>query len=125
MAGKYKNKLMCEIMSQDVLPSLRAFIAKELILEYKMNQIVVAGWLGVSQPAISQYIRQLRGFNESLMKHETVNKEVKNLCEKLTANNIKKENMITELDNICKMAATILLESDKNQKELTQAPSDA
>ena len=128
MGEKYKNKLMCEIMAQDVLPSLRAFIAKELILEYKMNQIAVAEWLGVSQPAVSQYVRQLRGFNEALMKHESVHKEIKNLCSKMTKQNdtsITKESMFTELDSICKLAANILVEADKQQKELSQVSSDA
>ncbi len=128
MIEKYKNKLMCEIMAQDVLPSLRAFIAKELILEYKMNQITVAEWLGVSQPAVSQYVRQLRGFNESLMKHETVNKEIKNLCGKMAkqidangiSSKITKDDMFIELDNLCKMAANILVETNKNQKEASQ-----
>ena len=126
MGEKYKNKLMCEIMAQDVLPSLRAFIAKELILEHKMNQIVVADWLGVSQPAISQYVRQLRGFNESLMKHESINKEVKNLCGKMTDNSniVTKESIFAELDSICKLAAGILLESEKNQKDLSQTSSN-
>ncbi len=115
-------------MAQDVLPSLRAFIAKELILEYKMNQITVAEWLGVSQPAVSQYVRQLRGFNESLMKHETVNKEIKNLCGKMAkqidangiSSKITKDDMFIELDNLCKMAANILVETNKNQKEASQ-----
>ena len=80
MGEKYKNKLMCEIMAQDVLPSLRAFIAKELILEYKMNQIAVAEWLGVSQPAVSQYVRQLRG---SRYKEDFIRKEVEAICGKL------------------------------------------
>ncbi|MBI4163021.1 MAG: hypothetical protein HY513_05030 [Candidatus Aenigmarchaeota archaeon] len=115
MGEKYKNKLMCEIMAQDVLPSLRAFIAKELILENKMNQIAVADWLGVSQPAISQYVRQLRGFNEALMKHESVHKEIKNLCGKMTGKAITKEAMFSELDSICKMAAAILIETEQQK----------
>ncbi len=131
MGEKYKNKLMCEIMAQDVLPSLRAFIAKELILEYKMNQIAVAEWLGVSQPAISQYVRQLRGFNESLMKHESVHKEIKNLCSKMAKEidtnkstpNITKESMFAELDSICRLAANVLIESDKSANTVSEAPS--
>ena len=49
-----------EILSQEVLPCVRAQVAKKLI-ENGFSQKQVADRLGLSQPAISQYKRDLRG----------------------------------------------------------------
>jgi len=49
-----------EVVSQEVLPCLRALVAKKLI-EGGFSQKQVADRLGLSQPAISQYKRDLRG----------------------------------------------------------------
>lgn len=87
-----------EIMAE-ILPSLRAEIAKELINIHKMNQIEVSRILGVSQPAISQYVRQLRGRR---IEYDTeVRSEIKTLCEKLL-NGRASVNLENELYGICK-----------------------
>ncbi|MBI4181778.1 MAG: helix-turn-helix domain-containing protein [Candidatus Aenigmarchaeota archaeon] len=49
-----------EIMSQEVLPCVRAQAAKKL-METGLSQKQIAERLGLSQPAISQYKRDLRG----------------------------------------------------------------
>lgn len=51
----------CEIMVQEVFPTVRALIAKELINSFNYNQADAALKMGVTQPAISQYRRALRG----------------------------------------------------------------
>jgi len=51
----------CEIMVHEVFPTVRALIAKELIESFNYNQADAAGKMGVTQPAISQYKRALRG----------------------------------------------------------------
>jgi len=53
-------KTVFEIVSQEVLPCMRALVAKKLI-ENGFSQKQVADRLGLSQPAISQYKRDLRG----------------------------------------------------------------
>lgn len=54
-------KLLCEMMVEEILPSVRALVAKDLMQTYGMNQEQVSKKLGVTQPAISQYVRELRG----------------------------------------------------------------
>jgi predicted transcriptional regulator len=66
-----------EIMAQDILPSFRAIVAKRLI-ESGFSQKQIADRLGLSQPAISQYKRDLRGkrndvFSENPRLHEEIN----------------------------------------------------
>ena len=53
-------KPFCEVVVADVLPALRALIAKEL-MHLGLNQVQISKKLGVTQPAISQYMRELRG----------------------------------------------------------------
>lgn len=53
-------KSVFEIVSQEVLPTLRSLVAKNL-MDNGFSQKQVADRLGLSQPAISQYKRDLRG----------------------------------------------------------------
>jgi uncharacterized protein len=94
-------KSTLEIMAE-ILPSVRAEIAKELVNTHKMNQSDVSRILGVSQPAISQYVRQLRGRKMSY--EGAVRQEIKILTEKLISgkSTVDLEN---ELFNICKVIA--------------------
>lgn len=100
-------KLMCEIMAQDILPVVRSVMSKELINEQKMNQNDVARILGVSQPAISQYMRQLRGKNPiTITDEEKFYAEIKNLCKKI--NGMNEPEITEEMNNICKMGAAMI-----------------
>ena len=54
-------KPYCEVASQYLLPTLRALVAKNLMEKYKMTQQDAASKIGLTQSAVSQYMRQLRG----------------------------------------------------------------
>ena len=51
----------CEIAVKSVIPAIRAYVAKELTQTYKMKQNDVARLLGITQTAISKYVRDVRG----------------------------------------------------------------
>lgn len=51
----------CEIASRYILPALRAMVAVRLVRDYGLSQVEVAKKLGTTQPAISYYLRSLRG----------------------------------------------------------------
>lgn len=51
----------CEIMVSEVFPTVRSLIAKEMIDELHFSQTEVALKMGLTQPAVSQYLRSLRG----------------------------------------------------------------
>ena len=53
-------KPLCEVTAK-VIPALRAMIVKELTDSYGMTQTEVAERLGITQAAISQYLRNIRG----------------------------------------------------------------
>ncbi|MFA4820122.1 MAG: hypothetical protein WC613_04150 [Candidatus Aenigmatarchaeota archaeon] len=102
-------KTVCEIVAQDILPILRAAIAKELINSYNLNQSEAAKLLDVSQPAVSQYLRQLRGKN-NLIENKAVLTEIKDISNKLYLKQIDQSQLAT---NMC-MISKIILEDGKN-----------
>ena len=54
-------KPYCETVSKLLLPTIRALIARNLMENHKMTQQEAAAKLCVTQSAISQYRRNLRG----------------------------------------------------------------
>ncbi len=76
-------KLFCEAIAKDVLPAVRSFIAEELMNEYKLNQTEISKILGISQPAVSQYLRRIRGSRKDNLNNEEIRQELKNLCRKM------------------------------------------
>jgi len=54
-------KTPCEIVVWYVLPTIRRELAKELVDVYKMKQSQVAKMFGVTDAAISQYLKNKRG----------------------------------------------------------------
>ncbi|MFB6088368.1 MAG: transcriptional regulator [Candidatus Aenigmatarchaeota archaeon] len=76
-------KLMCEIIVKDVLPALRALLAKNLIEEHDMTQKQAAENLGMTQPAMSQYKNKLRGYKGQMLEQsEEVSVWVNKICRK-------------------------------------------
>ncbi len=73
---------VCEVVVK-MIPSIRATVAAELIENYNMSQAEVASVLGVSQPAISQYLRSIRGKQPKAMRNKLVENEIKKLCQKM------------------------------------------
>src|SRR3989338_2746935 len=76
-----RMKLYCEAIALDVLPPVRSIIAKEL-LAAGLNQTQVAQHLKISQPAVSQYLRNIRGAKE-LERDTEIKKELSKICTKL------------------------------------------
>jgi predicted transcriptional regulator len=54
-------KPFCEAVVSEILPAVRAMVATKLVTDYGFSQTQAARKMGVSQPAISQYKRNLRG----------------------------------------------------------------
>jgi len=53
--------LPCESLGRRLTPMFRAYIAKELIEKHGFTQVEAAKKLGITQAAISQYLRSKRG----------------------------------------------------------------
>ncbi len=72
----------CEIAVKEILPSIRALLAKELSKKYTQKQI--AEVLGTTQPAISRYLKQARGKKaKELLKKPNTKRVIKAAAEKI------------------------------------------
>jgi len=77
-------KLYCEVVVKDVLPALRSLVTRELLQNYGMSQTEVSRKLGITQPAVSQYKKELRGnFVKTLQKNRDVIRLVKIFSKKI------------------------------------------
>lgn len=73
-------KSPCEEVVWDVLPSIRAAIAEELV-NRGISQRGVSRILGLSPPAVSQYMTKKRGYN--IVFEEGIRREIEKLADDL------------------------------------------
>ena len=64
--------LPSEIEAKSLSPAVRAILAKKLIREYSLKEEDVAKDLGITQAAVSNYVRGTRGDTELISKLESV-----------------------------------------------------
>ncbi|HLN34374.1 MAG TPA: helix-turn-helix domain-containing protein [Nitrososphaeraceae archaeon] len=96
--------LPAEIEAKSLIPAIRAILAKKLITEYKMKEEVVAKVLGVTQAAISNYIRGTRGDLELIDKlssiHEIMRK-VDDIAQDLVSNRAYTPGTMAKFVELC------------------------
>ncbi|MBI3841961.1 MAG: helix-turn-helix domain-containing protein [Thaumarchaeota archaeon] len=78
--------LPAEIETKTLIPALRAILAKKLIAKHNIQEEAISKMLGVTQAAISNYIRGTRGDPELIAKLLSV-KEVSDMVDDI-ANNL-------------------------------------
>ncbi|MEA2004241.1 MAG: hypothetical protein U9O53_04795 [archaeon] len=61
-------KPFCEVMVKNIFPAIRALLAKELMENLNHTQNETAHLMGVTQPAISQYCREMRGKKVTILR---------------------------------------------------------
>ncbi|OGI11731.1 hypothetical protein A3K64_00360 [Candidatus Micrarchaeota archaeon RBG_16_36_9] len=97
-------KPYCETASQYVLPTLRALIAKRLMEKYKLTQQSAALKLGLTQSAVSQYLRNLRGSKvKSIEKDENINKEIEVFVDRIASGDMNSLAALESFCNICRL----------------------
>lgn len=92
----------CEISIKCILPAVRAMIAKELMTKYKLKQMEAARFLGVSQPAISLYYRQIRGKAIDLKNDAEIMNLIENLAAFLAKGELSHKDFIPMFCEICR-----------------------
>lgn len=96
-------KPYCETVAQIVLPNLRALLAKELMEKYKFTQQDVASKLGLTQSAVSQYMRNIRGSRIKILERDkNVYKEIEVFAGKIASGEINSSNSVAAFCDICK-----------------------
>jgi len=95
-------KIPCELIVWYVLPSIRRELARELVEKHHLSQAEVARRFGVTDAAISQYLKAKRGTSKEIEnsgKYEDFRKEVEAAANRMMAGS----DIVTETCRICEM----------------------
>jgi hypothetical protein len=90
-------------MISEMLPGFRALVAKRLIEDHGLSQTQVAELLDTTQPAISQYRRELRGRKTSVfLKNHRLIDILDRTAENIATGKIRPEKTGLEFCKMCK-----------------------
>ncbi|HID60988.1 MAG TPA: helix-turn-helix domain-containing protein [Hadesarchaea archaeon] len=92
----------CEVVVKDVLPAIRAMLVKKLIERHELSQIEVARKLGITQPAVSQYLRMHRGVGRNNTVFKKIEKRVQKLADEIAHGKLKRKQVIERYCLICR-----------------------
>jgi len=96
-------KPFCEVIVTTVLPAIRSLITKELLNTYNLTQKEAADLLGLTQPAISQYNRESRGFKVKILeKQPEIMKMIDDLSKNIVSGKVNPKEMQSKFCKICK-----------------------
>jgi len=111
--------LPAEIESKTLIPALRAILAKKLATDHKIREDEISRMLGVTQAAISNYIRGTRGdpsLIAKLMSEEQVAKMVNELSENLASDMAYTPSSLSRFIGLCNYIKSSLLICDIHHK---------
>ncbi len=91
-------KSPCEEIVWDVLPSIRAAIAEELV-KRGISQKEVSRMLGITPPAVSQYVSKKRGYNIEF--REDIRAAIERLADDLIQKRV--DNLVERICEVCRM----------------------
>lgn len=96
-------KPFCEVMVLEVLPGVRSMVARKLVDEHGFSQKIAAERLGTTQPAISQYKRELRGHKLKLFKNNPkVLDMINSIAERTASGELSPDQIVLEFCGMCK-----------------------
>jgi predicted transcriptional regulator len=96
-------KPFCEVIVASILPAIRSIITKELLTTYKLTQKQTADLLGLTQPAISQYNHESRGFKVKLLeKQSKIMKMIDDLTKDIVSGKLDPKEIQIKFCRICR-----------------------
>ena len=96
-------KPVCEVMVLEFLPGIRALIARNLVENHGFSQKVAAEKLGTTQPAISQYKRELRGHRVKVFRESPrLMGMIDSLAKRTASGELSQEQLGGEMCHICR-----------------------
>lgn len=96
--------LPSEIESKSLIPAIRAILSKKLIRDYNLKEETVAKLLGITQAAVSNYIRGIRGDISLVTKLENnpeVMKMINDISKDLSTNKAYLPSTMTKFIQLC------------------------
>ena len=107
--------LPAEIESKTLIPALRAIIAKSLAEKHQVREEIISKMLGVTQAAISNYIRGTRGDPElikKLLEEKQISEMVDDICDNLAADKAYTPSSLSKFIGLCNYIKSSLLICD-------------
>ena len=104
--------LPAEIESKTLIPPLRAILAKKLAEEHNVREDEISKMLGVTQAAISNYIRGTRGdpaLIAKLLAEEQVSIMINELCDHLSSDLAYTPSSLSKFIGLCNFIKSSLL----------------
>ncbi len=96
-------KPVCEVMVMEIFPGLRAILARSLMQKHGFSQKAAADRLGTTQPAVSQYMRQLRGSKiKSLESSPRIVQMLEGVAKKAADGSLSPEDISGEFCSVCR-----------------------
>ena len=114
-----KEKLPQEIEVWDILPAIRKAFAKVFVDEFRLTQKKTAELLQLTEPAVSQYLKEKRA--KIIMLDETVLHEIKVSARKIINH---KTILFKELKRICDLADVKKIVCQIHRTTNTKIPCD-
>lgn len=96
--------LPSEIESKLLIPAIRAILSKELVIEKGLKEEEVARMLGITQAAVSNYLRGVRGDNElisKLMSLSEIMSMIKEISNDLSTNRAYTAKTLSKFIGLC------------------------
>ncbi len=96
--------LPSEIESKLLIPAIRAILSKELVIEKGLKEEEVARMLGITQAAVSNYLRGTRGDNELISKLISLNEimsMIKEISNDLSTNRAYTAKTLSKFIGLC------------------------
>ena len=104
--------LPAEIESKTLIPALRAILAKKLAEDHNIREDEISKMLGVTQAAISNYIRGTRGdpsLIAKLLAEEQVATMIDELCDNLSSDMAYTPSSLSKFIGLCNYIKSSLL----------------
>ena len=107
--------LPAEIESKTLIPALRAILAKKLAEQHNIREDEISKMLGVTQAAISNYIRGTRGdpqLIQKLLSEEQVAKMINEISDGLSSSMAYTPSSLSKFISLCNYIKSSLLICD-------------
>ena len=107
--------LPAEIESKSLIPALRAILARNLAKKHLIHEDQISKMLGVTQAAISNYIRGTRGdpkLIEKLLAEKQVSEMITDISDNLASDRAYTPSSLSKFIGLCNYIKTSLLICD-------------
>jgi len=112
----------CEVIAMEILPAARAYVANRLA-ERGLSQTKTAELMGLTQPAVSQYRRRMRGFNVGMFEKDAETLKLMNALADRVAKGVPVTEQSLLFRDICRlvlskgMACALHKKNDKSLED--------